>query len=139
MLSSSFLGSGPATAVRAAKPCGGRSCTCITTPKRRTGYQSGTFSLSHATWRFVVDVIGGIAIGLAVGFVLRQVRRRLNHSPTEIAIALFSGYFAYLPAQAAGHPVDAHRLILRIILTPESSFGSGRTGIWTSLMHASGP
>jgi Na+/H+ antiporter len=63
---------------------------------------TGTFSLSHATWRFVVDVIGGIAIGLAVGFVLRQVRRRLNHSPTEIAIALLSGYFAYLPAQAAG-------------------------------------
>jgi CPA1 family monovalent cation:H+ antiporter len=43
-----------------------------------------------------------VAIGLAVGFLLRQFRRRLNHSPTEIAIALLSGYFAYLPAQAAG-------------------------------------
>ena len=63
---------------------------------------TGTFSLWHASWRFVVDVVGGIAIGLAVGFVLRQVRRRLDHSPTEIAIALFSGYFAYLPAEAAG-------------------------------------
>ncbi len=42
------------------------------------------------------------AIGLAVGYVLRQFRRRINHSPTEIAIALLSGYFAYLPAQAAG-------------------------------------
>src|SRR6185437_10845207 len=63
---------------------------------------TGTFSLWHATWRFAVDVVGGIAIGLGVGFVLRQVRRRLNHSPTEIAIALLSGYFAYLPAQAAG-------------------------------------
>jgi Na+/H+ antiporter len=67
-----------------------------------TAVLSGTFSLWHATWRFAVDVAGGIAIGLAVGFVLRQVRRRLNHSPTEIAIALLSGYFAYLPAQAAG-------------------------------------
>jgi monovalent cation/hydrogen antiporter len=63
---------------------------------------TGTFSLWHASWRFVVDVLGGIAIGLAVGFVLRQVRRRLDHSPTEIAIALCSGYFAYLPAEAAG-------------------------------------
>ena len=63
---------------------------------------TGGFSLWHATWRFVVDVVGGVAIGLAVGFVLRQIRRRLNHSPTEIAIALLSGYFAYLPAQAAG-------------------------------------
>jgi CPA1 family monovalent cation:H+ antiporter len=67
-----------------------------------TAVVTGTFSLWHATWRFAIDVAGGIAIGLAVGFVLRQVRRRLNHSPTEIAIALLSGYFAYLPAQAAG-------------------------------------
>ena len=45
-------------------------------------------------------MIGGIAVGLAVGFVIRQVRRRIDHSPTEIAIALLSGYFAYLPAEA---------------------------------------
>ena len=63
---------------------------------------TGGFAFSHATGQFVVDVVGGVAIGLAVGFVLRQVRRRMNHSPTEIAIALLSGYFAYLPAQAAG-------------------------------------
>jgi CPA1 family monovalent cation:H+ antiporter len=63
---------------------------------------TGTFSLWHASWRFVVDVLGGVAIGLAVGYVLRQIRRRLDHSPTEIAIALCSGYFAYLPAAAAG-------------------------------------
>ncbi len=63
---------------------------------------TGSFSLWHAAWRFVVDVAGGIAIGLVVGFVIRQVRRKLDHSPTEIAIALLSGYFAYLPAEAAG-------------------------------------
>src|SRR5437588_235485 len=50
----------------------------------------------------LVLVLGGVAIGLAVGFVIRQLRRRIDHSPTEIAIALFSGYFAYLPAEAAG-------------------------------------
>ena len=63
---------------------------------------TGSFAFWHAAWHFVVDVAGGVAIGLAVGFVLRQIRRRMNHSPTEIAIALLSGYFAYLPAQAAG-------------------------------------
>ncbi len=67
-----------------------------------TAVVTGTFSLWHAGWRFVVDVVGGVGIGLAVGFVIRQVRRRLDHSPTEIAIALLSGYFAYLPAEAAG-------------------------------------
>jgi Na+/H+ antiporter len=63
---------------------------------------SGSFSLWNASWHFVLSVLGGIGIGLAVGFLIRQVRRRLDHSPTEIAIALFSGYFAYLPAEAAG-------------------------------------
>jgi monovalent cation/hydrogen antiporter len=63
---------------------------------------TGSFSIWHATAHFFLDVIGGVAIGLAVGFLIRQVRRRLDHSPTEIAIALFSGYFAYLPAEALG-------------------------------------
>ena len=67
-----------------------------------TAVVTGSFSFWHAAWRFVVDVLGGVAIGLAVGVVLRQIRRRLDHSPTEIAIALLSGYFAYLPAEAAG-------------------------------------
>ena len=66
-----------------------------------TAVMTGHFSFWHAAWRFPVDVVGGVAIGLGVGFLLRQIRRRLDHSPTEIAIALLSGYFAYLPAQAA--------------------------------------
>lgn len=61
---------------------------------------TGSFSLSHATWKFFVSVVGGIGVGLAVGFVIRQIRRRIDHSPTEITIALMSGYFAYLPAEA---------------------------------------
>jgi CPA1 family monovalent cation:H+ antiporter len=60
----------------------------------------GSFSLFEATWQFVGAVVGGIAVGLAVGFLIRQVRRRIDHSPTEVAIALFSGYLAYLPAEA---------------------------------------
>jgi CPA1 family monovalent cation:H+ antiporter len=61
---------------------------------------SGSFSLGHATWKFAVSVVGGIGVGLAVAYVIRQVRRRLDHSPTEIAVALLSGYLAYLPAEA---------------------------------------
>ena len=47
-------------------------------------------------------MVGGIAIGLAVGWVVRQVRRRLDDPPIEVAIAVLSGYLAYLPAAAAG-------------------------------------
>jgi CPA1 family monovalent cation:H+ antiporter len=60
----------------------------------------GTFSLAHAAWQFVLSVAGGIAVGLVVGFLIRQLRRRIHHSPTDVVIALVSGYLAYLPAEA---------------------------------------
>jgi Na+/H+ antiporter len=63
---------------------------------------TGSFSLADATGSFVENVVGGIAIGLAVGYLIRQLRRRLDDPPLEITISLLSGYFAYLPAQAAG-------------------------------------
>jgi monovalent cation/hydrogen antiporter len=63
---------------------------------------TGSFSLVEASWKFVVNVVGGIAIGLAVGYLIRLLRRRLDNPPLEITIALLSGYFGYLPAQAAG-------------------------------------
>jgi CPA1 family monovalent cation:H+ antiporter len=63
---------------------------------------SGSFSMADAAGRFVLNVAGGIAIGLAAGYLVRQVRRRLDNPPVEITISILSGYFAYLPAQAAG-------------------------------------
>jgi Na+/H+ antiporter len=63
---------------------------------------TGSFSLADAAGSFVLNVVGGIAIGLVVGFLIRHVRRRLDEPPLEITISLLSGYFAYLPAQAAG-------------------------------------
>src|SRR5438552_5084101 len=37
-----------------------------------TAVVTGHFSLSHAAWRFVGDVAGGVGIGLGVGFAIRQ-------------------------------------------------------------------
>ena len=61
---------------------------------------TGSFSLASASASFVLNVIGGIVVGLAAGMVIRQVRRRLNNPPVEITISILSGYFAYLPAHA---------------------------------------
>jgi CPA1 family monovalent cation:H+ antiporter len=63
---------------------------------------AGTFSLWDASWHLVVNVVGGIAVGLGVAYLVRQVRKRVDDPPTEVAIALLSGYLAYLPAVALG-------------------------------------
>jgi Na+/H+ antiporter len=63
---------------------------------------AGTFSLWNASWHLVLNIVGGILVGLAVAYVVRQVRRRIDDAPTEVALALLSGYLAYLPAAALG-------------------------------------
>jgi monovalent cation/hydrogen antiporter len=63
---------------------------------------AGTFSLWEAGAQLLLNAVGGIAIGLGVGYVVRQVRRRLNDPPTEITVALLTAYLAYLPAEALG-------------------------------------
>jgi CPA1 family monovalent cation:H+ antiporter len=37
-----------------------------------------------------------------VGWVVRQIRRRLDNPPAELTISLFTGYFAFIPAELAG-------------------------------------
>ena len=59
---------------------------------------SGTFSLWHAGVDFVLVVTGGIVVGLCVGWVVRQVRRRIDDPPVEVTISLLTGYFAFIPA-----------------------------------------
>jgi Na+/H+ antiporter len=63
---------------------------------------SGTFSLNDAAMEFIGNAVGGIAIGLAFGWLVAQVRRRLDDPPVEIALSLLTAYFAYLPAEALG-------------------------------------
>ena len=63
---------------------------------------SGTFSFADAAGNFAANVIGGIAVGLGVGFLVRQVRKRIRDPALAITISLMSGYFAYLPAVAIG-------------------------------------
>jgi monovalent cation/hydrogen antiporter len=62
----------------------------------------GTFSLLDAGLEFVGSAAGGAAIGLVIGRVIAEIRRRLDDPPVEITISLLSGYAAYVPAEAAG-------------------------------------
>jgi Na+/H+ antiporter len=63
---------------------------------------TGSFSELRTGALFVVVAGGGIAMGLAVGWLVRQVRRRLDNPPAEITISLLTGYLAFLPAELLG-------------------------------------
>src|SRR3954464_1350737 len=62
------------------------------------------FSLLHASLQFVGAAAGGVAIGLVVAVLLREIRRRLDDPPVEITISLLNGYPAYRPAHASAAP-----------------------------------
>ena len=63
---------------------------------------TGSFSLVACAGDFVWTVLGGIAVGLVIGRVIRFVRFRVNNPPLEITIAFLTGYVAFLPASAIG-------------------------------------
>jgi monovalent cation/hydrogen antiporter len=63
---------------------------------------AGSFSAFYTGGLFLVSAGGGIAVGLAVGWLVRQVRRRLDNPPAEITISLLTGYIAFLPAELMG-------------------------------------
>jgi monovalent cation/hydrogen antiporter len=59
-------------------------------------------SAGHTVLTFFGDVAGGMAIGLAVGWVIAEVRKRVNDVNTELTISLFSAYGAFIPADQLG-------------------------------------
>jgi monovalent cation/hydrogen antiporter len=63
---------------------------------------SGAFSLTEASLRFVVVAAGGVAFGLAVGWLVAHVHRRLEDFLVETVISLLTPYIAYIPAEHLG-------------------------------------
>ncbi len=63
---------------------------------------SGGFSASHALGQFALVSIGGIAFGLAVGWVIAHVHRRLDDFLIETVITVITAYIAYIPAEHLG-------------------------------------
>ena len=62
----------------------------------------GSFSAWDAGLGILLSPIGGILVGLAVAWLIAEVRRRVEDVPTEITISVFTGYAAYFPAEALG-------------------------------------
>ena len=89
---------------------------------------SGTFAMSNVLSGFVVAAAGGIALGIAIGWLAGQILRRLDDPPVEVVISFVIPYAAYLPAEGFGlsgvlAAVAAGLVIggrLGTILTPQS-------------------
>ncbi len=62
----------------------------------------GAFSPTTALTTFAGALLGGCAIGMAIGWLIAQVRLRLQDTPVEITISLLTPYAAFLPAERLG-------------------------------------
>ena len=63
---------------------------------------AGSFSLAEAGLEFVLGAAGGVAIGIAVGWVIAEIRKRTTDPQVSITISLLTGYAAFVPADAIG-------------------------------------
>jgi CPA1 family monovalent cation:H+ antiporter len=60
---------------------------------------TGTFSLGHASLQFLLVAAGGIAVGLATGWLATQVQKRLDDPPVQTMLSLLTPYVAYFAGE----------------------------------------
>lgn len=63
---------------------------------------TGTFSLEQASLRFFIVCFGGIALGVAIGWLAAWFHKRVQDAPIEITVSLLTPFAAYLPAERLG-------------------------------------
>lgn len=61
------------------------------------------FSLSEASFQFALGAVGGVAAGLAVGWLTVWAFKVLDDTPVEIVVSLLSPFAAYLLAEEGPH------------------------------------
>jgi len=60
------------------------------------------FSAREAVVTFAAAILGGCAVGLAVGWIVAQLRARIQDTPVEMTISFLTPYAAFLPAHRLG-------------------------------------
>ena len=63
---------------------------------------AGSFSLADAGLRFLLGAAGGVAVGLAVGAIIAEIRKRITDPQVSVTISLLTSYAAFVPANAIG-------------------------------------
>src|SRR5437773_2239781 len=60
---------------------------------------TGSFSLGQASVQFLLVAAGGIAVGLATGWLATQVQKRLDDPPVQTMFSLLTPYVAYFSGE----------------------------------------
>ncbi|MBV9463228.1 MAG: Na+/H+ antiporter [Verrucomicrobiae bacterium] len=60
---------------------------------------TGAFSFGSALGQFFIVGIGGIVVGLAIGWIAAQFHKRIDDAPIEITVSLLTPFIAYLLAE----------------------------------------
>jgi CPA1 family monovalent cation:H+ antiporter len=60
---------------------------------------TGSFSLAHAGLQFIFVAAGGIAVGLAAGWLAAQIQKRLDDPPVQTMLSLLTPYVAYFAGE----------------------------------------
>ncbi|HMC27866.1 MAG TPA: Na+/H+ antiporter [Verrucomicrobiae bacterium] len=60
---------------------------------------TGSFSLGHASLQFLFVAVGGMGVGLAVGWLATQVQKRLDDPPVQTMFSLLTPYLAYFSGE----------------------------------------
>src|SRR4029453_11952780 len=60
---------------------------------------TGTFVIKETLWQFVLAAVGGIAVGLTIGYVTRKALHYAEDSRVETAIPLLAPYGAWILAE----------------------------------------
>jgi len=101
---------------------------------------TGTFVWWQASLQFVVVSIGGVLVGLVVGWPIAWLHRHLDDAPIEITITLLTPYAVYLLAEALGVSGVLATLAAGLYLSRQSSgFFSSNTrlqanAVWNVLV-----
>src|SRR5437660_3044151 len=56
---------------------------------------TGAFSLGQASLQFLFVAVGGVGVGLAVGWLATQMQKRLDDPPVQAMFSLLTPYVAY--------------------------------------------
>ena len=99
---------------------------------------TGTFSLAAAAGDFVIDALGGAAVGLAIGFVYVRMHLRVTGMP-EVAstISLLVPFVAYVPAERLGFSGVLAVVAAGLYIGRQAAAGPGAAtrvlarGLWT--------